>query len=41
LGDSDHTVIYREKDIANGKKFSGWTNPLAWTDDGKDDEFVL
>lgn len=41
LGDSDYTVVYREKDIANGKKFSGWTNPLGWTDDGKDDENVL
>ncbi len=41
LGDSDYVVVYREKDIANGKKFSGWTNPLGWTDDGTDDEVVL
>ena len=41
LGDSDYVVVYREKDIANGKKFSGWSNPLGWTDDGTDDEFVL
>ena len=41
LGDADFTVVYREKDISNGKKFSGWTNPLGWTDDGKDDENVL
>jgi hypothetical protein len=34
-------VVYREKDIGNGKKFSGWTNPLGWTDDGTDDEVVL
>jgi hypothetical protein len=31
----------REEDIGNGKKFGGWTNPLAWTDDGDNDEFVL
>lgn len=41
LGDSDHTVILREEDISNGIKFSGWTNPLGWTDDGQDDEYVL
>lgn len=41
LGDSDYSVVYREKDIANGKKFSGWTNPLSWTDDGENDENVL
>ena len=40
-GDSDEVVVNREMDIANGKKFSGWTNPLGWTDDGKDDESVL
>jgi len=34
-------VIYREKDIANGKKFSGWTNPLGWTDDGTGDDVVV
>jgi hypothetical protein len=31
----------REEDIGNGKKFSGWTNPLGWTDDGENDEYVL
>jgi hypothetical protein len=35
LGDTDYAVVYREKDFANGKKFSGWT------DDGTDDETVL
>ena len=32
---------YRHEDIENGKKFSGWTNPLGWTDDGTDDELVV
>ena len=41
LGESDDQVTYREFDVANGKKFSGWTNPLGWTDDGTDDESVL
>jgi len=41
FGDSDHTVVEREKDIENGKKEGGWTNPLGWTDDGADDESVL
>jgi len=40
-GEADHNVVTREADIANGKKFSGWTNPLGWTDDGKDDDLVL
>jgi len=40
-GDSDHVVVYREDDVKNGKKFSGWTNPLSWTDDGNDDDTVL
>jgi len=31
----------REKDIKNGKKFSGWSNPLGWTDDGHDDDTVV
>lgn len=41
LGEFDEDLIGREFDTANGKKFSGWTNPLAWTDDGGDDEKVL
>jgi hypothetical protein len=41
LGDSDYAVVNREKDIANGKKASGWTNPLGWTDDGTDDDTIL
>lgn len=41
LGDSDYSVVYREADIGNGKKFSGWTNPLGWKDDGEGDENVL
>jgi hypothetical protein len=28
-------------DVDNGKKFSGWTNPLSWTDDGMDDDLVV
>lgn len=24
-----------------GAKFSGWTNPLSWTDSGNDDDLVL
>jgi hypothetical protein len=41
FGDADYNVLPREFDIANGKKFHGWTNPLGWTDDGEDDEGVL
>jgi hypothetical protein len=41
FGDSDHVVVLRERDIANGKKASGWTNPLGWSDDGEGDESVL
>lgn len=37
----DGSVVSREADIANGKKFSGWNNPLAWTDAGADDDKVL
>ena len=40
-GDSDPSVVGRERDTANGKKFSGWTNPLSWTDDGSDDDTVV
>ena len=40
-GELEHNVVLREKDIKNGEKASGWTNPLGWTDDGADDEKVL
>jgi len=40
-GDSDFSVVYRESDIKNGEKFSGWTNPLGWTDNGADDDTVV
>ena len=42
----DHSTLYREWDnpeylSAMKPKFSGWTNPLSWTDDGHDDDVVL
>jgi len=42
----DHSTLYREWDnpeyLAEMKpKFSGWTNPLSWTDNGVDDGSVL
>jgi len=40
-GELEHNVVLREKDIKNGEKASGWTNPLGWSDDGADDEKVL
>ena len=40
-GENEEMVIGREEDIASGVKESGWTNPLGWTDDGTDDEFVV
>ena len=40
-GEKDFNIVLREQDIANGKKFSGWENPLAWHDDGSDDDLVL
>mgnify|MGYP000945106480 CR=1 FL=1 len=40
-GEAEETVVYREADIANGKKESGWTNPLGWADDGADDDSVV
>jgi len=40
-GEADPSVVYRESDIENGKKKSGWTNPLGWTDSGADDDTVL
>ena len=41
FGDSDPTVILREHDVENGKKASGWTNPLGWADTGAGDENVI
>ena len=40
-GELDQVVVYREDDVKNGEKFSGWTNPLSWTDAGDDDDTVL
>ena len=40
-GELDEVVVYREADIKNGEKFSGWTNPLSWTDDGSADDTVV
>ena len=40
-GENDPNVVLREADVANGKKESGWTNPLGWTDDGSGDDTVL
>ena len=41
-GEADETVVMREADIEmSSKKYSGWTNPLGWTDDGTDDNLVL
>ena len=40
-GEKDQGVVYREEDTKNGGKFSGWSNPLAWTDDGADDQLVV
>lgn len=40
-GELDNVVVYRENDVKNGEKFSGWTNPLSWADDGKDDDSIL
>ena len=40
-GEVEETVVYREADIANGVKASGWTNPLGWSDNGEDDDSVV
>ena len=42
----DHSTLLREWDNPEylekmKPKFSGWTNPLSWTDDGHDDDVVL
>ena len=43
--ESDPSVVSRESDIQNSgseaNKFSGWENPLAWTDDGSRDDLVV
>ena len=41
LGEFDEDLVTREMDVANGKKVSGWTNPLGWADSGNDDDLVL
>ena len=40
-GELDDHIMDREKDIASGKKESGWTNPLGWSDTGADDDQVV
>ena len=40
-GEIEEAVVYREADSANGKKESGWTNPLGWSDTGEDDDSVI
>lgn len=40
-GEADEQVLGREADSSSGVKRSGWTNPLGWTDDGTDDDFVV
>ena len=40
-GEIDESVVNREADVANGKKASGWTNPLGWSDSGEDDDSVI
>jgi hypothetical protein len=40
-GELDDHVVEREADSANGKKHSGWTNPLGWTDDGTGDDNLM
>lgn len=40
-GELDDKVVGREADVDNGKKESGWTNPLGWHDDGTDDDQVV
>lgn len=40
-GELDDHIMGREKDIASGKKESGWSNPLGWSDTGADDDQVV
>ena len=39
FGEDDPGVIYREDD--SSKESHGWSNPLSWTDDGTDDQYVV
>ena len=41
FGETDDQVVVREHDTGNGVKYSGWNNPLAWTDSGSDDDAIL
>ena len=41
FSEGDDHVVVREADTGNGVKKSGWNNPLAWTDNGNDDDAVL
>jgi len=41
FGEADNNILPREYDIANGKKFHGWVNPLSLTDNGEDDAVVI
>lgn len=42
-GENDESMVPRESytDGVSQVKASGWSNPLAWTDDGNDDDAVL
>ena len=40
-GELDDHIMGREQDIASGKKESGWSNPLGWSDTGNDDDQVV
>merc|ERR1712086_273331 len=40
-GELDGHVLEREADVSNGKKASGWTNPLGWTDNGDGDDNLM
>merc|ERR1712086_258337 len=40
-GEDEESVVFREADVRNGAKASGWTNPLGWADSGEDDESVI
>ena len=42
-GENDENMVPREAyaDDVSQTKGSGWSNPLAWTDDGNDDDKVL
>ena len=38
-GENDPGVLAREDD--DSKTDNGWSNPLGWTDDGTDDQYVV